>query len=107
MRHPVTRGRRAAQPGARRDAARHVELAREVGDAVGLCGLVHRRNAERFRTVCGGGRPNLREIPPFPPGNLWVLLPPPPPLQSAGPPHRSPRFPPPPPPPPAGPPHAR
>src|SRR5256885_1088603 len=43
----------------------HVELACEVGDAVGLCGLVHRRNAERFRTVCGGRGPNLRGIATF------------------------------------------
>src|SRR5437899_9580364 len=33
----------------------HVELAREVGDAVGFGGLVHRRNAERvLRFVAGG-----------------------------------------------------
>src|SRR6266481_9552370 len=50
-------------------AMSHVELARKVGDAVGFGGLVHRRNAERFRPVCGGRRHNLREFAPFAAGS--------------------------------------
>src|SRR6266853_1669846 len=48
----------------------YVELARKIGDAVGFGVLVHRRNAERFRTVCGGRRHNLREFAPFAAGSF-------------------------------------